>query len=172
MENLIISLTVFWLYFIYTVYRFGVLSSISATVDKLKSPILFSMFEWGISIPIIYYAYNNDMFLLAISGLLIMGVGFFPALKKTKTKKQEALHVFCATVGIFLAYAGLAIESIEWKLFYKSMFFWALILYLILFVAYIPINGIKKGLKNHTTWIEFYAFNIIILTLIMYERFN
>jgi hypothetical protein len=109
---------------------------------------------------------NDYSVFLTLSGLLIFLVAFTANTKKRP--KRTWLHVIGATGGILLGFAGLVLK-ITWGTWYKDIFFWAVVLFLALTFIIMPIGCFKKGVRNHTTWIEVVSYNIIILTLIINE---
>jgi hypothetical protein len=165
MIYLIISLVVFWAYVGYVRYKIGPLKSISDSYFAIKTKWswLFRCFIAGISIPMILYAKSVSIPIF-YAGLFILAVGFAPGFKNDKI--QSANHVIGATGGILLAYIGLAL-FVNWSAFYKDLYFYAIVLFLISSVIILPLGKLKKPVPYHTWWIEVVAYNIIILTLII-----
>jgi hypothetical protein len=168
MIYLIISLSVFWIFFIGSYRLVGIHRSISDLFYILRTKGLgwsFRLFIAGISLPMIIYL-NDYSVPLTFSGLFILLVAFTANTKKRP--KRSWNHVIGATGGILLGFAGLILK-VTWVTWYKDLFFWSVVLFLALAVIIMPIGCCKQGVKNHTTWIETMAFNIIILTLIINE---
>jgi hypothetical protein len=163
MIYLLTSLVIFWLYQAYTFGSIGVKKSISDTFFDIKHPILFRLFIWGISVPLIIYSTNYSTGLF-IAGLLIMAVGFAAGFKGDGHKVESRNHVIGATGGILAAYSGFGIEFVCWKSFYMDLYFWAIVAFIVP-----TIIMMVRQTKNHTTWIEVIAYNIVILTLIIEE---
>lgn len=168
MIYLIISNIAFWLYCIYAWKTVGVKSSISDTYFHIKHPVLFRLFIFGVSVPLMLYSYNDNTGLL-IAASLISWVGIAAGSRDHENDKIENRnHVIGATGGILAAYVSFGIEFVEWALFYKDLFFWAIVAFLISAFIIMPV-GKKKGVKNHTTYIEIAAYYIIIITLMIHE---
>jgi hypothetical protein len=171
MYYLIISFVIFWVYWLYTVKAVGIKSSISETVNHVN-PWLFRLFIFGITTPMLFYASKVSVGIM-ISGSLIAWVGYACTIRGKATEIEYVNHVIGATGGIIAGYLtfGLekllykgAVHGVEWALFYKDVYFWAIVAFLISAIIIMPIGKFKKGVKNHTTW--------IILTLIIVEWIN
>lgn len=175
MIYLTISLLVFWAYFYYSTKTVGVKSSISATFFHIKHPVLFRLFIIGISVPLMIYAFNKTTGIM-VSASLILWIAFAAGSKDYENDEIENRnHVIGATGGILAAYVSFSIEYVTWSIFYKELFFWSIIAFLISALIILPVKRIKiirEGVKNHTTWIEVFAYNIIILTLLAYETIS
>lgn len=167
MTYLLITLTIHTFYTIFSRLYLGYIdASYSDTFYKLKGwhKIFFWIWILGISVPSIYYL-RDVSYISAFGALFVLGVLFssYTVQKPERTK----FHVISATGGIILLLAGFIIQLANWKEF--NIFSYSVILLIILSVVIMPIGKIKKGVKNHTYWIEFVYIFVPILTLIINE---
>ena len=162
-----ISMICFWVFCWYAWKRYGVIASISDLFYELKKDkagILFRLFITGISFPIVVYAVQH-YYILPLSGLLIFLVAFTA---NTKLNKYKAFnHVLGATGGIGIAIIHMLVYLIVYIVKGGSLFsctyFYSFIISIGLMLWILPIKGIKKGINNHTTWIEVAIFNLVLI---------
>ena len=153
------------MYFVYTLDEVGIQPSISKTFYKLEYPVIFRLFIFGVSVPILLFAANLSTGLM-IAGSLITWVGFAPKTKGEDYKVERRNHFIGATTGIIAGFITFGVEFVNWSNYLRDEFFWAIVLFVLSAIVILPI-GPKRGVKNHITWVEVFAFNIIILTLII-----
>lgn len=90
------------------VYRFGILPSISDSwyVLPLTQNLLFTLFTWGIGIPMLLY--GNIWFVLSGVGLSFVGAATMFKMKKGLTSEVHyagaVMGIFCALIGITFMY--------------------------------------------------------------------
>ncbi len=103
----IIQLVVFLLYVGFIVKRYGILPSISDSwyVLPLRQQFLFTLFTWGIGIPMLLY--GNVWFFLSGSGLSFVGVA---TQFKDKIGHTKEVHYIGALVGILGALIGIIVQ--------------------------------------------------------------
>lgn len=142
---LLIQSLVFIFYVGLIVRKFGVLESISDSWYSLppSQNFLFTLFTWGIGIPMLFY--GNVWFFLAGSGLSFVGAAtqFRSGIGLTKE-----VHYAGALVGIFFTLIGMAV-----------MF--STITPLVIFTLVAIILQLLK-IKNTIWWQEIAAFIIIL----------
>lgn len=139
-----IQLAIFTTYIIFIVSKFGVLPSISDSWYSLgKKAPLFTLFIWGISIPMAVMGglHNNVWYFLA--GSLLCFTGGAAAFKESMA---GTIHSIGAVGGITLALVGLASVGVYWPLI--------AVISLSLGIRYSKIN-------NQTWWVEIISFVFI-----------
>lgn len=141
---MIVTLVVFLTYIAYIVGKFGVLPSISDSWYKLgrKEQVLFTLFMWGISIPIIFQ--GGWLFFLAGSAGCFVGVATEFKMKYYYTK---LFHFLGAVLLIVLTLVGIGLQG-----------YWLPLIGCLISVVVIAI--FKK--KNRIWWIEMVSFAWII----------
>ena len=146
----IMSIT-FVTYTTYITLKFGILKSISESYYHLegKKKILFSLFTWGISLPMMVFCFDYTfVWPLFVSIVLMCFVGVFTMFKK---KPDTYIHVACATGSIIFAFIGLLYHGIAMLI--------PAILMIILGII------ILRYAKKYTWYIELLSFIIIIISL-------
>ena len=103
----IIQLVVFLLYVGFIIKRYGVLPSISDSwyVLPLSQQFLFTLFTWGLGIPMLLY--GNIWFFLSGAGLSFVGAA---TAFKSKIGLTKEVHYGGALVGILGALIGILVE--------------------------------------------------------------
>lgn len=116
----LIQLVVFTLYVGMIIKRFGVIPSISDSWYELpqSQKALFTLFTWGIGIPMLFY--GNVWFFLSGIGLSFVGAATQFKITLANTKQ---IHFTGAVVGIFSALIGIGfmfqnILPLLWFLFF------------------------------------------------------
>jgi len=146
----IIQTVVFALYTLYIVKKYGVLSSISESFYALPESkgYLFTLFIWGVSLPIMLLANISALFFLA--GCLLMFVGAANSYRDEGGYASK-IHGAGATGGIVMALLALVWVKIYWPII----------------LATIASVWIKRSkIKNITWWVEIACFACIELGII------
>ena len=145
MELLFVQLFIFLGYMTFILDWFGILPSISDSWYSLplKYKWTFTLFCWGIGIPMLFYG----PLLLFLSGV---GLSFVGAATQFKMKESytKYVHFTGAAVGIFLPVVFLYTLGIWYPLLILTMFG----LYLLIF----------KNIPNKLWWFEVISFLCII----------
>lgn len=169
MIYLIITLVIHTFYTIFSKLYLGYIDkSYSDTFYKLRGwhKVFFWLWILGISVPSIYYL-RDISFISAFGALFVLGV-FFSSYTVQKPQRTT-FHVISATGGILLILAGFIIQLANWIEF--NIFNYSVFLLILLSIIIMPIGKIKKGVKNHTYWIESVFIYIPVLTLLINEIF-
>lgn len=145
----IIQLVIFLLYVGFIVKHYGILPSISDSWYVLPSRhnFLFTLFTWGIGIPM--FLYGNVWFALSGSGLSFVGAA---TQFKDKIALTKEVHYIGAVVGILGALIGIIVEYGNY-------------LPLVLFV-FLAISIQVSYMKNKIWWQEIVASLLILFGLI------
>lgn len=168
---LIYATLAFFSYTLWIYRKYGVLTSISASINYIKNKFLFTFFIWSVAIPLTITAMIvHPNFFGFFAGGILAFVGAAPCI--TKDNMEERVHVFGATGGITLGMIYICTINI-WYIIVAGLY--------LLFVTYCVIvdkycgyegtNKIKlyisklKRIYNHTWWIEVVAFVILIVVL-------
>jgi len=110
MTQTIIQSATFIVYVAFIIYRFGVLPSISESWYMLprKFNFLFTLFTWGIGIPMLFYG-NPFLF---ISGAALTFVGVATQFKTTQAFTKQ-VHYIGALIGVSvpLFYFGFSLNN-------------------------------------------------------------
>lgn len=130
--------------------RYGVLPSISDSWYSLplKEKFLFTLFTWGLGIPMLFY--GNVWFFLAGSGLSFVGAA---TQFKSMIGLTKEVHYAGAVVGIFASLIGI---WVEWDNLLPLIWF-------IFFALSIQISYIK----NKLWWQEIVAVVLILWGLLV-----
>jgi len=159
---IIISLFVLISYCIFAYLKVGMRKSISDTYYPLRDEklgFIFQLFIVGLTVPIIYYAKSYST-LLMFSAIFILVVFFTPNTKNDAIQSRN--HVIGASGGIVLGFAAMVVK-IDWQNFFSSHFMYFAVGFLLAAFIIMPIPIVKKGVKNHTTWIEIVSCLIILI---------
>ena len=154
----IIQATVFivYVYFIYS--QFGILPSISDSWYKLKPlklGFLFTLFCWGVGIPMLFHTSDiSPFFFFSGSGLCFVGVA---TAFKLKIGIERYVHGAGAIICVI---SGLIALWTDYKLWFPSLLF---------IIGTIIILLIKT--KNKIWWFEIAAF-LSILSGLIYHYFS
>ncbi len=145
----IIQLVVFLLYVGFIIKRYGVLPSISDSwyVLPLRQQFLFTLFTWGIGIPMLLY--GNVWFFLSGSGLSFVGAA---TAFKDKIGLTKEFHYGGAVLGILGALIGIAVEYTNYL-----PLIWFIFLAISIQVSY---------MKKKIWWQEIVAFLLILFGII------
>ena len=145
----LIQLVVFTLYVGYIMKKFGVLPSISESwyVLPQNQNVLFTLFTWGIGIPMLFY--GNVFFFLSGTGLVFVGAA---TRFKTMLAYTKLVHYIGAVVGIFGALIGIAVE---WNNCLPLIWF-------LFFAVFIQVSH----QKNKLWWQEIAAFATVLIGLL------
>lgn len=149
----IIQSIVFITYVLFIVYRFGILPSISESWYKLKPlnlGILFTLFCWGIGLPMVFRNTGISPFFF-ISGAAICFTGVATAFK-LQYGIERIVH---AAGAIICVIAGLIALWVDFGMWCPSAVF---------FIGALIIKAAK--IKNEIWWIEIYSFIVILAGLI------
>ena len=146
---ILISATIFYSYVLTIFFKFGVLPDISSSYYKSGGKPYFTFFSFGISIPIIIVGVElSPLFFFA--GALMSFMGVAAAFKDNKLVRR--VHNVGAVGGITLAWLGL---------FFIGQ-------YVIGIVMFLGIVGLfKYSGENRVWWVEIWAYDMIILGLIL-----
>jgi len=108
---IIIQAIVFIVYISFIVYRYGVLPSISESwyVLPLRQKFLFTIFTWGIGVPMLFY----DSGALFISGSALTFVGVATQFKASISFSRE-VHYAGALIGVIVPLIYFGISSDNW----------------------------------------------------------
>jgi hypothetical protein len=163
---LMIGPAIFAAYCIYAFVTVGMKSSISDTYFHVKYPFFFRMFLWGISLPIIIYSIGFSYSIMT-AGALIARVGFAAGSKQYEDK-ENGNHVIGATGGIVVALLGFIIEH-GWKNWlhissWNEFNYGAIAMLLAAFII-LPVKGVKKPVRYHTTFIEIFEYAIVVVVM-------
>ena len=111
MEILLIQFLVFVVYVGYIINQYGILPSISDSwyVLPRQHNFLFTLFTWGIGIPMLFY--GNAPLFFAGAGLTFVGAATQFKMKRSYTKQ---VHFTGAAVGIIIPLLYLAISFGNW----------------------------------------------------------
>ena len=106
-----IQITIFILYTTLIVYRYGILPSISESwyVLPLRQKFLFTLFTWGIGIPMLFY----DSGALFLSGSALTFVGVATQFKTSISFTRE-VHYAGALIGVLVPLIYFGISSDNW----------------------------------------------------------
>ena len=106
-----IQITIFILYTTLIVYRYGILPSISESwyVLPLRQKFLFTLFTWGIGIPMMFY----DSGALFLSGSALTFVGVATQFKTSISFTRE-VHYAGALIGVLVPLIYFGISSDNW----------------------------------------------------------
>jgi hypothetical protein len=106
-----IQITIFILYTTLIVYRYGILPSISESwyVLPLRQKFLFTLFTWGLGIPMLFY----DSGALFLSGSALTFVGVATQFKTSISFTRE-VHYAGALVGVLVPLIYFGISSDNW----------------------------------------------------------
>lgn len=140
----LISISVFTIYLIFILVKFGVLKSISDSYYHLKNKVLFTLALWGFAFPAII-AGNTALMFLAGSGIVFVGVAF-----DFKENFTKIVHYTAAALGVVFGMVSLWLDFGFW----------------FIPVGFILISCGLLSLKNKIFWIEVLAFYTIILTVL------
>lgn len=107
----LIQLVVFTLYVGFITKKFGVLPSISDSWYSLpvSQKALFTLFTWGIGIPMLFY--GNVWFFLSGVGLTFVGAA---TQFKMTTSYTKQIHYIGALTGILFSLIGIGVEWFNW----------------------------------------------------------
>ena len=96
---LVTQVIIFCAYVLYIVERFGVLDSISESWYRLglSEKVLFTLFTWGIGIPMLLY--GSESLFISGAGLCFVGAATQFKMKDTYTR---LIHYAGAIIGLFL----------------------------------------------------------------------
>lgn len=141
----LIQLIIFTVYVGSITKKYGILPSISESWYVLPTRLnfLFTLFVWGISVPMFFY--GNVWFALAASSLSFVGAATQFKMTLSWTKQ---IHYTGALLGILLSLVGILVE---WNNPYP----------LILFLICAVVMTLMK-IKNAIWWIEIAAFLTIL----------
>lgn len=141
-------------------------TSYSDTFYKLKGwkKLLFWGWILSFTVPMVYYF--RDKSILACIGSFLPLLVLFNSYT-VGHKLRSALHVIGATGGILIMLLGFIIELSNWKDW--NIFNYAVILMVIELIVILPIGKFKKGIKNHTFWIEFAMIVTPLAALFIHE---
>ena len=146
---LLTQVFVFLWYVSFIVTNYGILPSISDSWYKLpkREKLYFTLFVWGLSIPMLLY--GNLWFFL--SGV---GFGFVGAATQFKLndKFTPIFHFAGASLGIFAALSGIGYIYNNWA---------PMILFILFSIVMIIFN-----LKKLIWWLEILAFTMVVWGLI------
>jgi len=150
---LITQIIVFITYVSYIWYNYSVLPSISESWYILPNnkKALFTLFCWGISIPLL--SYGDILLFLSAAGLIITGTA--TAFKNKKSLTDE-IHYIGASVGILFSILFFITKGI-----YIIPTIWLIGAILLLIFK----------VKNVIWWIEIYSFVLILIGLFEYNFF-
>ena len=147
----IIQLLVFTSYVTFLLIKFkGPLPSISDSWYKLDGlqKYLFTVFCWGLAIPLLYQG-NSSTLLFFLSGSCLAFVGVDTMFKDKDFTKY--IHFIGAGAAITLAFLGIGLEYYNWIPMIGCA------------ISIIAIKFLK--IKNPIWWIEISAFLFIIIGL-------
>lgn len=147
MQYIIIISLVFILYLTFIIIRFGVLPSISESFYRLPGWqwILFTLFTWGLGLPLILI--EKDL-LLTLSGVSLLFLGGSGAFKMDRVVKS--MHNLFALLAILFSFMFL-IKSGLTALF---------LIFLLCIIVFLD-------RKNEIWWIEVSAFVFIVIGLLI-----
>lgn len=146
----LIQLVVFLSYVGLIVKRYGIIPSISDSWYHLSiaQKGLFTLFTWGIGIPMLFY--GNWLFFLSGAGFAFVGAA---TQFKSTLANTNKIHYGGAVVGILGALLGI------WMKFDTILpLLWFIFTAVMLQVSYV---------KNKIWWQEIAAFVVIVLSLLM-----
>ena len=108
---IIIQITIFILYTTLIVYRYGILPSISESWYVLPrgQKFLFTLFTWGLGIPMLFY----DSGALFLSGSALTFVGVATQFKTSISFTRE-VHYAGALIGVLVPLIYFGISSDNW----------------------------------------------------------
>jgi hypothetical protein len=166
--TLILLTTIVFTVFLYSIYLdYGILKSVSDAFYKLKNDKMGYKFVIFILTIAISMAFIGNTPLFYIAGGLLSLVAISPAFKDEESKPDEIdrievqVHVFGATGGILIGFIALIFDFGQWYMPIP----------MILFTLYATPKRWKKpflmGIKNHTWWIEVFAFFNIMVGLLI-----
>lgn len=144
---LLISMVIFVTYVLPVTIKFGVLQSISHSYKRITNKIWYTLFMWGIAIPLFPVVSYSGWFFFAGAGLIFSGIAVGGNADIT-----IKVHVAGATGAIACGIAGMVFSLHEYWL-------------AIITTALIGVLYFTK-LKNHTYWIEVIAYAAIIYALL------
>lgn len=146
----LIQLVVFTLYVGFITKKFGVLPSISDSWYSLpvSQKALFTLFTWGIGIPMLFY--GSVWFFLSGVGLTFVGAATQFKMTISYTKQ---IHYIGALTGILFSLIGI-------------FSLWGNILPLLVFLFFSVLLHFAK-VKNSLWWIEMVAFFCILAGLLV-----
>jgi len=129
-------------------FNYGVLKSISDSWYVLppNKQILFPLFVWGISIPLVFY--QNEYLVYSFIGLLFTGAAPMYRLKYSYT---NIVHIFGAIFGTLFSFIGVYDISGNYSIF-------------VLFLILIVLLKIFK-IKNFIWWLEYIAFICVMISI-------
>ena len=150
--NLILLITsslIFISYISFIVSKYGVIPSISESYYRLpySLKILFTLFIWGLAVPIMIVA-STPLMLLACGFICVVGVT-----QTFKLKLVGAIHSLAAIIGI-----GIGVLSLFFE--FRTP------LTAIAIIIGIALLNIFK-VNNKTWWSEIIAFTLILLSLFL-----
>lgn len=145
----ILQSLIFIFYIRFIIKRYGILSSISDSWYKLPESDnwMFTMFIWGIGIPMLMFATTENI-LYFFSGAFISFVG---AAREFKDRSADIIHYIGAAGGIAFALTALVLDGIWFP-------------FILVLTFSIALRSFK--ISNLTWWIEVIAFIFIELGLI------
>lgn len=139
---------IFIAYILFTVYKFGVLPSISDSWYKLGTHwYWFTALTWGLGLPLIWM---DKGALLSVSGILMCFVGIAGAFKNDNV--IHIVHYTGAACSIIFAFVYLSVN--------------VSIMPVILMAAFL-LYAIFSKMKNSIWWIEIVAFTLIEVGLLI-----
>ena len=152
----IIQALVFISYVTFLLIKFkGPLTSISDSWYKLggfdgKLSFLFTLFCWGIAIPMLFQGQSTALFFLSGAGLSFVGVA---TMFKSTNDITPYIHFIGAGIGIIFALIGIGVERFTW----------------IPLISFAVLSLLLKLLKvnNIVWWIEIVAFISIVFGLFL-----
>lgn len=146
----LIQLVIFVLYVGGITKKYGVLPSVSESWYKLPNQykILFTLFVWGLAIPLFFY--GNIWFALGAGFLSFVGAA---TQFKMTVANTDKIHYIGAMGGILLSLIGIAVK-------------WSNLIPLGLFLISTLVLKLSK-MKNETWWIEMVAFFLILAGLLV-----
>ena len=150
-----IQAVVFISYITFLLIKFkGPLTSISDSWYKLggfdgKLSFLFTLFCWGLAIPMLLQSGSTALFFLSGAGLSFVGVA---TMFKSKDDITPYIHFIGAGIGIIFALIGIGVERYTWI----PLLAWS--------IMALVLKLLK--IKNYIWWIEISAFLTIIIGLL------
>lgn len=138
---------IFLVYTLFIYFKYGVLNSISDSYYALpeKTNILFTLFIWGIAIPLAFLGNYADAFFIAAGFLMFVGAA-------TQFRSDDAytpkIHNIGATGGIVCSLLGLVILKIYFPL-------------VIAIIGSIILTKKLSMERNRIWWVEIFCFACI-----------
>jgi len=160
---LIYAITVFVVYWLFVVIKFGVLPSISDSYYKENNKALFTLFIWSIAFPVIILGVEKTP-LMFFAGAFLAFVGAAPAFKE---ELERSVHIIGAAGGIILGFLAMIIGYHQYYLPIVMGVFVILALpkRLPKFLDKSWMKWWTNGINNYTWWIETMAFVLIFINL-------